>query len=248
LARALDRVAVHHPIGLLVLLSLFGPLAVGCDAKKDEADPKVAARAKDDAKTPAPVATPAPDAKRAEPAPGAEVGGSDSGGAPAEGGGSTGGTEVPAVDAGPVINDGDLDLRAERVGDLALGMDAAAVEKLLGKPDAKTAFEEEGATGDFVQSWTYRSLELELGMAAVDGKGTDNGLSNISVGKASSLTLPWGLKIGSTRAEVEKVYGTHFDPDFTDKDKFVAGSVYGGAFYDFEDGKVVGLFLGAGAE
>ena len=64
----------------------------------------------------------------------------------------------------------------------------------------------------------------------------------------NDYALPWGLKIGSPRADVEKIYGTHFDKDFTDENTFVAGSVYGGSHYAFKDGKVDSLFIGAGAE
>lgn len=148
----------------------------------------------------------------------------------------------------PVITDGELSLETETVGEIHLGLGPSDLDKVLGKPDSKGPIEEEGATGDFVQTWSYASKGLSITMAASDAKGSDQTVSGIDVDKTYTGELPWGLKIGSPRADVDKIYGEHFDEDFTDDNQFVAGSVYGGSHYRFKDGKVDSLFIGAGAE
>jgi len=117
----------------------------------------------------------------------------------------------------------------------------------LGEPAKKSEIFEEGATGDFVQDWEYPAKGLVVGMASPSATGAQ-AVSTLTANATCTLPARWGLKIGSTRAEVEKVYGSNFDGDFTNGDVFVAGSVYGGVFYDFTEGKVSGIFIGAGAE
>lgn len=148
----------------------------------------------------------------------------------------------------PVITDGELDLGAEKVGDLHIGMTAADLEAKLGKAASQSPIIMEEATGEHVQDWTYPAQGLEIGLWSADEKGTDQKVRSITAGDKCTLALPWGLAIGSPRADVEKVYGTHFDKDMSDAQTFIAGSVYGGSFYGFKDGKVASLFIGAGAE
>ena len=153
-----------------------------------------------------------------------------------------------AAPTAPVIKDGDLMTGNEDVGGIHQGMGPADVEKLLGPPADKGEIVEEEATGDFIQTWSYKDKGLSIMMAGTNAKGTDLTVGAITVDNTYTGELPWGLKIGSTRADVEKIYGEHFDKDFTDDHQFVAGSIYGGSHYTFKDGKVDGLFIGAGAE
>ncbi len=155
---------------------------------------------------------------------------------------------TPEAKTGPVLRDGELDTSAEAVGPIRQGMSAGDVVAELGEPDAKPKFEMMEATGEFVAEWPWKSKGLSLSMAAQDAQGTKATVSGITCSKTCAFGLPWGLKIGSSRADVEAIYGKTFDPDFTNEESFVAGSVYGGTFYSFESGKVVGLFIGAGAE
>lgn len=147
-----------------------------------------------------------------------------------------------------MVNETGLDTSAESVGPIRLGMPAKEVVAALGEPDAKSEYQLMGATGEFVADWPWASKGLTLTMAAVDASGTMPTVSGISCEASCAFELPWGLKMGSTRAEVEAIYGEHFDPDFTNEQQFVAGSIYGGTFYRFEGGEVVGIFIGAGAE
>ena len=88
-----------------------------------------------------------------------------------------------------------------------------------------------------------------------------------TAGKGCKLATARGIKIGSTRAEVGKAYrdveekapgdgpAKPGDPEPEpvpleegEEKNFVAGTIYGGMIFSFKKGKVVEIFLGAGAE
>lgn len=147
----------------------------------------------------------------------------------------------------PVVTKGELDLEFERIGGIRLRMPAADVVAVLGEPASKSKIVLEGATGDYVQRWEYPAQDLVIAMGATTRKGKQT-VKSITAGPKCPLPASWGLRIGSTRDEVKKVYGRHHDPVFTNEDELVAGSIYWGAMYTFEDGKVARIFIGAAAE
>jgi hypothetical protein len=141
-------------------------------------------------------------------------------------------------------------LASESLGDLSLGMKAAQVSKLLGDPASKGAVEEWAATGEFAQEWRYPDLGLSLFMSASTRHGPQT-LSSLRAKAPSTLLTARKIGIGSTRAAVEAAYGDVQDEeglDPGDDSMFVAGSIYGGVFFGFEEGKVESIFMGAGAE
>jgi len=152
---------------------------------------------------------------------------------------------------GPVIvtMDGELqlDLDYETIGGVHVHMAAADVETKLGKPATKSKISMEGATGDFIQTWDYSAVGLEVGMKADSRKGAQK-VAYLKANATCKLPMSWGLHIGSTRAELEKVYGSNFDEAFTNEETFTAGSIYWGVSYELVDGKVASIFMGAGAE
>jgi hypothetical protein len=55
--------------------------------------------------------------------------------------------------------------------------------------------------------------------------------------------------IGSTHAEVEQAYGPERDATSSEKPTvFVAGALYGGLVFSFDQGRATGILLGAAAE
>lgn len=153
----------------------------------------------------------------------------------------------PATE-GPVVEDGNLRTDRETVGPFHEGMNADAVVAAAGEPATKAPFILLEATGEYVSEWAYPDADLVLTLASGTEAGTDATVWGIDCGASCGHPLPWGLAIGSSRAEVEAVYGEHFDAAATDEHTFVAGSVYGGSFYRFEGGRVTGIFIGPGAE
>lgn len=142
----------------------------------------------------------------------------------------------------------DTPLENEALGKLKLGQKAAEVVTLIGKPDSKGKDTEWGATGEWVQEWTFKKQGLTLNLAS-EKKGGAKTVLMITAEAPCSLATKRGIRIGSTSAEVTKAYGDVQDKEQSEAGKsFVAGSVYGGVIFSFTGGKVSRIFIGAAAE
>lgn len=141
-------------------------------------------------------------------------------------------------------------LSDEAIGPLRDGMGTIEVVDLLGAPPEKGEIFEEGATGMWVQEWTYPNAGVSLWMHATTERGAQS-IAAITVKAPCEYATKRGIEVGSTQAEVEKAYGDVKDQDESGEDdasSFVAGSVYGGIIFSFEAGKVSEIFMGAAAE
>jgi hypothetical protein len=161
---------------------------------------------------------------------------------------------APKNTSAPSITTSFADPMSETFDGIAVGMGAAALEKLLGAPDEKGTPVEMGATGMFEADWRWSSRGLRLRMGARSAEEAPT-VSAIEIAAPSSLRTSRGVGLGATRAEVEAAYkdalGKGRDPNEPDPDTeqlLVLGSVYGGTFFRFEGGKLVSVFVGAGAE
>ncbi len=146
------------------------------------------------------------------------------------------------------------DATSEKIGGIGLGDSIEAVTAAFGPPARKGAAEEWAASGEFVAAWEWPDRGLKLDMAAGSADGEPR-VGGITVSAPSQLTTSRGVGLGATRAEVEKVYAAFRtvgrepgEPDPSSVDTLVIGSVYGGTFFSFTDGKLTGIFVGAGAE
>lgn len=136
--------------------------------------------------------------------------------------------------------------KTEALGKLTLDQKGTDVEKLLGAPDSKSkAVHEEGGSGDWVETWKYAKQGIELRMGAQEKKAVKHILL-ITASPACKLATARGIKIGSTRAEVEKAYKDvkAKDASFADKGTFVVGSISPGLVFTFKDSKVSGILFG----
>lgn len=141
-------------------------------------------------------------------------------------------------------------LSDEAIGPLREGMGTIELVDLLGAPPEKDEIFEEGATGDWVQEWKFPNAGVELFMRADTERGAQT-IKAITVKAPCEYATKRGIKVGSTRAELDKAYGDVKDQDGFGDDEpgsFVAGSVYGGIIFGLEDGKVSEIFMGAAAE
>ena len=72
---------------------------------------------------------------------------------------------------------------------------------------------------------------------------------SITLAAPCTLATKRGIRIGSTEQEVKKAYKKDWNKeDSTSSGRFVAGSIYGGIVFEFQNGKVSRIFLGAAAE
>lgn len=142
-----------------------------------------------------------------------------------------------------------FDTAKERIGTLHLGMAAAKVGSAVTCPVQKLRERFEAATGEYVQNWRMPACGLEFKMSAPRRKGPQT-VAAITVTAPSKLATSRGIHIGSTEAEVQAAYGDVRDEEGMSEAgrNFVVGSIYGGLMFDFENGLVKDMFLGAAAE
>jgi hypothetical protein len=176
------------------------------------------------------------------------------------------GAEEKIPDAPVADQDNDFKLLAsESIGKVRHDQKAEDLIKAYGEPKSKGEPEMWDAIGEWVQEWNYPDLGIVVKMSSEKKDGPPKVLIAIA-GEACKLSSARKIKIGSTRAEVEKAYGDvqekvpgdgpvkAGDPEAEPEEgaegenSFVAGSVYGGLIFTFKDGKVVEMFLGAAAE
>ncbi|MBF0498061.1 MAG: hypothetical protein HQK58_16040 [Deltaproteobacteria bacterium] len=139
--------------------------------------------------------------------------------------------------------------RGEKIGELRLNLPEKAVIRNIPCRPKKSKEIFEAATGEYVQMWKYAECGIVLKMSS-DHKGGAKAVASIIVSGPCKLVTSRGIHIGSTESEVIRAYGRYGDQEGnTVKGKrFVAGSIYDGMVFDFKGGRVVGIFLGAGAE
>ena len=136
----------------------------------------------------------------------------------------------------------------ESLGKLRLDLTEEAVIDILPiKPTVGREIEE-GATGAFVEAWSYSSIGVHLMMGTYE-KGAEKAIHSIAIAEPSTLKTARGIGLGATESEVETAYANEKEK-FTSRsgEMFVAGSIYGGLLFSFEDGRVSEIFLGAAAE
>lgn len=140
----------------------------------------------------------------------------------------------------------------ESIGGLKTSARAPAVIALVGEPTTKSEPIVEEATGETVALWTWPAKGLEIRVAIV---GDVTMVTGITITAPSTLTTSRGIGIGAPRAAVESTYAAFRtmgrdaeEPDPSNEDRIVIGSIYGGTFFDFKDGKVASIFVGANAE
>lgn len=148
----------------------------------------------------------------------------------------------------PVLHAEEKDVSREPFGKLAQGQTADAVRKLLGEPEAKGKDANWEAIGEWVQDWKFPKQGLTIAMSS-EKKGGAKTVFSITATSGCSLATARGIKIGSPEADVWKTYAKEKDKEQSKRgDSFVAGSIYGGIIFNFKDGKVSQIFIGAAAE
>lgn len=140
-------------------------------------------------------------------------------------------------------------LKAENLGGLRLEMPEKDVIKLLGEPAKRGALTFQGMDGTYVQDWHYPAKGIEIAMSAGEKKTGAKTVASFTASAPCALATKAGIKIGSAKSAVRKAYAMFEERDApVAAGAFVAGSVYGGIIFNFEDGKVSRIFFGAAAE
>lgn len=142
---------------------------------------------------------------------------------------------------------------SESIGGIALGDPAPKVEAAFGAPASKGEVVEWAATGDRTATWSWNEgLRFEM---AESSDGSPPTVHSMTMAAPSTRTTSRGVGIGTAYADVERIYAPfrgqgreEGEPEQWGPEGMIVGSVYGGTFFDFTDGKVSNVFVGAGAE
>ncbi|PKN04376.1 MAG: hypothetical protein CVU74_07180 [Deltaproteobacteria bacterium HGW-Deltaproteobacteria-9] len=139
-------------------------------------------------------------------------------------------------------------LREERIGALRIDLSEREVKKTIQCRLKRRPDELWGADGAYHQKWEYAGCGITLGMVS-EKKGASKSVDSITLVSPSNLSTKRGIRIGSTEQEVMDAYKPYWNKEDSKSFKiFVAGSIYGGLMFDFKNGKVSRIFLGAAAE
>ena len=138
-------------------------------------------------------------------------------------------------------------LREERIGDLRISLSEGEVQKTIHCTLKRGPEQLWGADGAYHQEWEYVGCGITLGMVS-EKKGASKSIESITLVSPSILSTKRGIRIGSTEQEVMKTYKPYWNREESGHGSFVAGSIYGGLIFHFENGKVSRIFLGAAAE
>ncbi len=137
-------------------------------------------------------------------------------------------------------------LRSESLGALRIGLPEGKVLRAFPEKWKRGAEERWEADAAWHQKWTVSGLVLDM---VSEEKGAPKEVASITVTAPSELATKKGLRIGSSAREVQAAYQSVWNKEESLQfDCFVAGSIYGGLLFHFQNGKVSEIFLGAAAE
>lgn len=151
----------------------------------------------------------------------------------------------------PVNDDKDYDqigfdlMESEKIGEVQFDMKVEAIETIIGEAEEKTPFELWGADGFEHQTRIYQNKTLEIDYI----KTEDNEIvcNMITILGDNSLRTSRNIGIGDSRDAVLKAYQNEIY-EKGNKENLVAGTIYGGLIFIFENDKVTSIFVGAAAE
>jgi len=137
-------------------------------------------------------------------------------------------------------------MKYESVNNIKLGLKMSELIKILGEPNEKSKSELWGADGEYHQTFKYTKLGIELDFVGENDKTKI--VNTITLTSPCNYQTLKGISIGSKYAEVEQAYKDYINPDDSNSTTLVAGSIYGGVIFNFEQNIVKSIFIGAGAE
>lgn len=139
-------------------------------------------------------------------------------------------------------------MKNESLGKLKIDLPASEVIKLLGKPARKSELQYWGADGRYHQDWYYPDRGITLNLVSAT-KNKPQTIASIKIVSPCSLETKRGIGIGSSVNDVISAYEKEQESETSiSSQHFVAGSIYGGLIFSFNNGYVSEIFLGAAAE
>jgi hypothetical protein len=116
----------------------------------------------------------------------------------------------------------------------------------LGKPEKKSALKLWGADGEYHQDYIYKSKGIEIDF--IGKKESSKSINMITISKPCALATSNNIRIGSMKEDVERAYDGLINPEFSNSETIVVGSIFGGLVFILKNNKVESIFIGASAE
>jgi hypothetical protein len=139
-------------------------------------------------------------------------------------------------------------LNEEKIGDFGLGLSEKDLKGKIPCPLKRGKEDLSEVDGNYEQLWDYPACGLSFYMSS-EKKGGSKTISSITVTSPSKLKTKRGIQIGDSEQAVIQAYQHEKDAESTVPTKeFVAGSIYGGLIFQFQNNQVISIFLGAAAE
>lgn len=136
-------------------------------------------------------------------------------------------------------------MESESIGNIQFDMSLEAIESKIGKAEEKTEFELWGADDFEHQTRIYQNNTLEIDYIKTEEE--EIVCNMITIYGDNQLKTSRNIGIGDSRKDVLKAYQNEiYDRD--NPSSLIAGTIYGGVIFTFENGKVSSIFVGAGAE
>lgn len=217
-------------LGLLLVVSMSAALGCG-SSSKPAAKPE-----------PEPVTEPSDGSASAEPSEEQKAPPPGDG----EGDGAMGEAEDPDSETNPRVVAAIALLEGESLGGVRPGMDAKAVEKILGKASKKGKAAVEEATGETVATWEWKKAGVSVLFSDAKKKPVAR---LISLGAGAKLKTKAGVGIGSTLEELDAAYASvRRPPDGSDETSYLVGTMYAGMSFELVDRAVTAVYWGSLAE
>lgn len=137
-------------------------------------------------------------------------------------------------------------MKNETLNGLKIGLKVSDLKNMLGEPSNKTKNELWGADGEYHQTYEYGKQGIELDM--IGKKEADKTINMITIVSPCDYKTSKGISIGTNYQQVKQAYIEFYNPEFSNSESLVAGSVFGGVIFSFENSKVKTIFIGANAE
>lgn len=133
-------------------------------------------------------------------------------------------------------------MKNEEVGGIKTNLTFEKITQILGEPEEKTEPEFSNVDGWYYQAMNYKSKGLYL----IFKINTDSvkTVENILLKDPCVFKTSRQIGIGSSYEEVEKAYKDYINPEFSDEESIVTGSIYGGIVFTLENKKVKTIYIG----
>lgn len=137
-------------------------------------------------------------------------------------------------------------MKSESVGGIQLGLGINQVIEILGNPSEKSNPEMWEGDGEYHQNFSYVKEGLELDF--IGQSESNQTLNMITVTEPCTLKTKRQIGIGSSIEEVNADYKNKIDASSSNSETIIAGTIYGGIIFSFENSKVKSIFIGQSAE